>query len=297
MVLRGERHEGALEKALTEYSEGNYASALSTLTNAIKQFGERSSLVYWTGCSAFKQGDFDFALQYFKRYCILEPEKAEGCRWVADIYLKQHKYPLAMMWYEKALKIDPKDAQAQKGLKDAREATDLQGTTTETVPTVPPVTSTPKIDKKPASETNSPSGAPPTQVPDQFWQRVWSLGLVDYIDAAYRVWGHIGGVFFMGMILMRITTGLMQKYRLPLDNSELPIIWWSNILCGALYGVLVWGTSSKLRLILAGIALLLIAGFHLQLARAASIQAAKQHVAKGFLSYLARKFDEDSRNK
>lgn len=284
--------QDALETALSSYSDSKYLEAEGILTNAIARLGDRPEFFYWLGCAAFKQGKLDSALTAFKRFCELDPSKAEGPRWVADVYAKQHKFPLAAMWYEKALKIDGSDTQAKTGLEAAKKVATPESPTA--APTRPlanaPANST---DPKP---TPSDEKSQPTDSASQHWNRIWSTGVVGYVDERYRTWAYIGGAVVLLWLIIRNTGRLVQQFRPPLNNQELARVWWSNMFWGSVFYVALCGTSSKLWLIVGGVGLFLLANFTVLIARVVSAAHVHQQAqAKGILSYLMRKAQDETK--
>lgn len=285
--------QDALETALSSYSDGKYLEAEGILTNAIAKLGDRSEFFYWLGCAAFKQGKLDSALTAFKRFCELDPSKAEGPRWVADVYAKQHKFPLAVMWYEKALKIDGNDTQAKTGLEAAKKVATPES---PAYAPIQPQANAPANSVEPKPSPGSEKSQP-LDTTSHHWNRIWSTGVVGYVDEKYRTWAFIGGAVVLLWLTIRNTGRLVQKFRPPLNNQELAKLWWSNMFWGYLFYVGLCGTSSKLWLIVGAIGIFVLANFMVAIARFVSAAHVHQQAqARGILSYLIKKAQDESKD-
>lgn len=178
--------EPELEQALGAYGDGDSAKAANILEVGIKEHGEIPDLMYWLGCTRYKQRRYDEALKSFKRFCEIEPSNAEGPRWVASTYQQQKKPALAIIWYEKALKIDPTNSEADAGLKRAKQEEINQSQQPQSLPNSGAVS--PESRQTSGDSTNVQTPKAPTD-----WGRILKVG---YARALKRE--HASPMFFIG---------------------------------------------------------------------------------------------------
>jgi tetratricopeptide (TPR) repeat protein len=116
-----ERAEEQFKRGVEELKRGNFRGAISHLTSATKSFPKNAG--YWNHLSlAFSKipGRLKDAEDALVTAIKLEPSNADFLSNLGLVYLKAGGKKKAQESFEKALKIDPKNEKAQKGLKKVR---------------------------------------------------------------------------------------------------------------------------------------------------------------------------------
>lgn len=205
--------EPELEQALGVYGDGDSARAAQVLEAAIKKHGEIPDLMYWLGCARYKQRQYDEALKSFKRFCEIEPSNAEGPRWVASTYQQQRKPALAIIWYEKALKIDPANSEADAGLKRAKQEEMSQNQQPQSLQNSGAVS--PESGQESGDSTKVQATKAPTD-----WKRILKVG---YARALKRE--HASPMFFIGdFVELRLFA-----FSIASTNTELKLFLWQQL--------------------------------------------------------------------
>jgi tetratricopeptide (TPR) repeat protein len=74
------------------------------------------------GYSQLKLRELDSAEKSFLRLIELQPDSENGHPYLAEVYQRQEKFPLAMQHYENVLRIDPRNEAASRVLEALRAA-------------------------------------------------------------------------------------------------------------------------------------------------------------------------------
>src|SRR2546430_12153942 len=76
----------ALQMVLAEFEAGNYSAAVQTLTAALSEAPQDPSLHYWALRSYYELRDYESAVTYGEKAVKLEPQNAEYNRWLGRAY-------------------------------------------------------------------------------------------------------------------------------------------------------------------------------------------------------------------
>src|SRR5438445_679145 len=97
----------AIQMARTEFEAGNYSAAVQTLTAALSEAPQDSSLHYWALRSYYELQDYENAVTFGEKAVKLDPQNAEYNRWLGRAYgAKAQQIERAV---EAARRIDSKD--------------------------------------------------------------------------------------------------------------------------------------------------------------------------------------------
>jgi tetratricopeptide (TPR) repeat protein len=78
--------EPSIQRALTEFEAGNYSGAVQTLTAALSETPQDASLHYWALRSYYELRDYEKAVTYGEKAVNLDPQNAEYNRWLGRAY-------------------------------------------------------------------------------------------------------------------------------------------------------------------------------------------------------------------
>lgn len=103
----------AFNEALNAYNEKKYELALNNVKKAlgIADDSDKERLYLLQGIIYNESGDTNQALESFNHVIAINNKSSLGYRTLADTYSKMNKYDSAIKNYEKASKLDPKDAE------------------------------------------------------------------------------------------------------------------------------------------------------------------------------------------
>lgn len=73
---------------------------------ALKWTDEQIEDLRYTGYSYIRQGKYDIALSFFEALTILDPENAYDAQTLAAVYIQLNRPAEAMIYLDRALKID-----------------------------------------------------------------------------------------------------------------------------------------------------------------------------------------------
>lgn len=100
-------YQDRLEKAVSFYSEKQYSAAAAQLQPLIESDPTRKEAYLWLGHARAELQDWTAAREAYKQYADLAPKDIEGPRGVARSYQGEGKKDLALLWYRKALELEP----------------------------------------------------------------------------------------------------------------------------------------------------------------------------------------------
>src|SRR6266516_6599276 len=117
--------EEPIQTARSQFDSSNYAAAVRTLTNALAQSPQESSLHYWLARSYYEMRDYDNAVQHAEMAVKLGPQNAEYNRWLGRAYgskaEQSHSFFLARKVkkaFETAVTLDPLNIDARRDLME-----------------------------------------------------------------------------------------------------------------------------------------------------------------------------------
>src|SRR6266850_65809 len=102
----------AIQMARTEFEAGNYSAAVQTLTAALSEAPQDSSLHYWALRSYYELQDYENAVTFGEKAVKLDPQNAEYNRWLGRAYGDKQK---AREQIEAISKIDPIEGHLARG--------------------------------------------------------------------------------------------------------------------------------------------------------------------------------------
>src|SRR5438034_416906 len=115
--------EEPIQTARSQFDSSNYAAAVRTLTNALGQSPQDSSLHYWLARSYYEMRDYDNAVQHAEMAVKLGPQNAEYNRWLGRAYggkaEQSHSFFLARkvkQAFEAAVNLAPRSIEARRDL-------------------------------------------------------------------------------------------------------------------------------------------------------------------------------------
>ncbi len=115
--------EEPIQTARSQFDSSNYAAAVRTLTNALAQSPQDSSLHYWLARSYYEMRDYDNAVQHAEMAVKLGPQNAEYNRWLGRAYgskaEQSHSFFLARkvkQAFEAAVRLAPRSIEARRDL-------------------------------------------------------------------------------------------------------------------------------------------------------------------------------------
>src|SRR5437667_655204 len=115
--------EEPIQTARSQFDSSNYAAAVRTLTNALGQSPQDSSLHYWLARSYYEMRDYDNAVQHAEMAVKLGPQNAEYNRWLGRAYgskaEQSHSFFLARkvkQAFEAAVRLAPGSIPARRDL-------------------------------------------------------------------------------------------------------------------------------------------------------------------------------------
>src|SRR5207247_6338035 len=115
--------EEPIQTARSQFDSSNYAAAVTTLTNALAQSPQDSSLHYWLARSYYEMRDYDNAVQQAEMAVKLGPQNAEYNRWLGRAYggkaEQSHSFFLARkvkQAFEAAVRLAPRSIEARRDL-------------------------------------------------------------------------------------------------------------------------------------------------------------------------------------
>ncbi len=143
-------YDDGLEKAVLQYSDGNYDEALVLLDQISRQTPERKEAHLWMGRANEKMKVHAAAIEAYKRYLAVVPQDTETMLTIARIYKGQGKPEPAQLWLQRALENEQargKDADRLASIQSQLAAIDVSG-----------------IDAPVAASTPSPAASPAVEV-------------------------------------------------------------------------------------------------------------------------------------
>src|SRR5467141_1187110 len=115
----------AIQMARTEFEAGNYSAAVQTLTAALSEAAQDSSLHYWALRSYYELRDYDNAVTHGEKAVKLDPQNAEYNRWLGRAYggkaEESHSFFVARkvkQAFEAAVHLAPLSIQARRDLME-----------------------------------------------------------------------------------------------------------------------------------------------------------------------------------
>ena len=112
--------EAAVEKAVRLYTEEKYSEAADVLEEWKTRSPDSKEVFVWLGRCRMKLRQYTEAREAYKKYCDLAPEDIEGPTGVARTYRHQGDQELAELWYERALELEPSNAELEDELAQVR---------------------------------------------------------------------------------------------------------------------------------------------------------------------------------
>lgn len=227
--LWADAYQDRLETAVSFYSEKQYSAAAAQLQSLIESDPTRKEAYLWLGQTRAELQDWAAAREAYKKYADLAPQDVEGPRGVARSYEGEGQKDLALLWYRKALELEP-------GNQRLRQTVDQLA------------------QDDPAAGPPQPSPKPPAPTPARkgFWQE----GVAGLLGARNVWWGRvIAVVIFAIWLLHGAQQGTrMLKERMP--NLPSGAIAFQYVLSTVLLYILYWGIPDGFEWGLMGLSLL-----------------------------------------
>jgi len=246
-TTRQESANRILDEAVEAYGQRQYDKAAGMLSDGVKQFPDNKDLFYWLGMTCRAQGKWDDAVEAIKRVCELDPENAEGPILLAETYMRQRKYALAVRWYEKAISLAPDRDDLKSRLEEAKKAAfaPVDELPKEAPPQPTPPSDAGETKHDPVDKSEEVASDKPTD-----WGNVFQCGLVGRLDSGHQGWGHFVGVVVFLMIPSIVVNQCIRHYKLPFRPAELTKTGW---ICGTaivLCYLVVWGYDPHWRMVI-----------------------------------------------
>ncbi|PYS52999.1 MAG: hypothetical protein DMG13_14190 [Acidobacteria bacterium] len=115
--------EESIQDARSEFDSGKYKAAVKTLTSALAESPEDSSVHYWIARSYYELRDYDSAVNHAEIAVKLAPQDAEYNRWLGRAYgakaEKSHSFFIARkvkQAFEAAVRLAPASIVARRDL-------------------------------------------------------------------------------------------------------------------------------------------------------------------------------------
>lgn len=114
--LWADTYQDRLEKAVSFYSEQQYSAAAAQLQPLIESEPTRKEAYLWLGHARAELQDWTAAREAYKKYAELAPNDIEGPRGVARSYEGAGKKDLALLWYRRALELEPRNERLRRAV-------------------------------------------------------------------------------------------------------------------------------------------------------------------------------------
>ena len=115
-------HRARLNLAQCRVYQEKYADAILWCRAALEIDPDSARGYEMMGYSQLKLRELDPAEKNFLRLIELQPDSENGHLYLAEVYQRQEKFPLAMQHYENVLRINPRNAAASRVLEALRAA-------------------------------------------------------------------------------------------------------------------------------------------------------------------------------
>ena len=115
-------HRARLNLAQCRIYQEKYADAILWCQAALEIDPDSARGYEMMGYSQLKLRELDPAEKNFLRLIELQPDSENGHLYLAEVYQRQEKFPLAMQHYENVLRINPRNAAASRVLDALRTA-------------------------------------------------------------------------------------------------------------------------------------------------------------------------------
>lgn len=115
-------HRARLNLAQCRLAQENYADAIDWCRAALEVDPDSARGFEMMGYAQLKLRELAPAEKSFSRLLELQPDSENGHLYLAEVYQRQEKFPLAMQHYENVLRINPRNEAASRVLEVLRNA-------------------------------------------------------------------------------------------------------------------------------------------------------------------------------
>jgi tetratricopeptide (TPR) repeat protein len=219
---RADSYQDRLERAVSFYSDKHFAEAAAILQSLVESNANRKDAYLWLGHSRSELQDWASARDAYKKYVDLAPKDVEGPRGVARTYESEGNRDLALLWYRKALELEP----SNERLKQAVARLDSSAA-------------------PPASPVAVPSLSISSEAKDAPEKKgFWSTGLAGLVGAREVWWGRVLAVILFAFWLL---SGAQQgtrtiRERMPNVPEGVFVVYF--IVTTAAFYIAYWGIPS-----------------------------------------------------
>jgi tetratricopeptide (TPR) repeat protein len=175
MPLWADSYQDRLEKAVSFYSDKQYSAAAAQLQPLVESDPTRKEAYLWLGHARAELQDWTAAREAYKKYAELAPKDIEGPRGVARSYEGEGKKDLALLWYRKALELEPGNKRLRRTVDQLANEDPSEGL--------------------PQSSSGPPAAA---QTREGFWKE----GVAGRLGARNVWWGRLIAVVLFAMWLL-----------------------------------------------------------------------------------------------
>jgi tetratricopeptide (TPR) repeat protein len=211
--LKADAYSDRLERAVSFYSEKHYSEAAALLQSLTESAPDRKDAFLWLGKARFELQDWAAARNAYKKYVDLTPQDVEGPRAVGQTYEKEGNRDLALLWYRKALELEPRNDRLRQS-----------------------------IDRLEAGKSPPPPGTSSTQ-PESATEKTgfWGQGIAGLAGARKVWWGRVLAVAIFAVWLLQGAYQASRKLRERMPHLPLAMALLQAVLPTVGFYILYWG--------------------------------------------------------